>query len=703
MTAAPDPFELRFRTDAERDAFAAATAYAATESVADPPENAYMEALPIARSLITRRLLRGLLRGAPESLPQPAYCTPTAAAATARDLVPALENAIENTLEAESLPVPDSCEQVALLPFPNSTTVLAVPIDDSYGYGRLRLAAPLLELTTAGVGTLDHPIDVVALIRHAGGFCDAGQAEQIHEELAESTANLALATVARRVHRAAFDRGDTVLGLDRTSNATAQTAVSEDAVGLSGADAPAALERLVTDGHPLHPSAKIRRGMSPTAGVTYAPPFTDSIDLRFVAVHTDRARETSIDDRSLTDRLYSVFDGLSDAVTRAVPGDPAEYAVLPIHPWQFYHVLPDRYERQRAAGTVVPVPAFSREATPLLNLRTVVPYAADRSETVPHCKLAIGVQLTNVERTVSPQAVHNGPRVTRLLREIGTEAQFSTLGVVPEPAATCYYPPGSPHVEGEPYDDVRHLSGLLRSNPRSHRLVSDDARLVPAATLVATSPVTGEPLVHEAVDSYAAATDTTDFADAARSFLEAYVAAVVPDQLRLLSGYGIALESHLQNSAVVFEDGRPIGTLVRDFGGVRIHEARLADRGLSIELYPDSDLDADDERDCYRKLYYALFQNHLTELIVALVESTPIEADDCWSIVREHCQRAFETVQANESVPNAQVDRDAAALFADPATHKALTTMRLEGKRHEYATSAVPNPLCGRLANPDRL
>ncbi|ELZ14472.1 IucA/IucC family protein [Haloterrigena salina JCM 13891] len=37
--------------------------------------------------------------------------------------------------------------------------------------------------------------------------------------------------------------------------------------------------------------------------------------------------------------------------------------------------------------------------------------------------------------------------------------------------------------------------------------------------------------------------------------------------------------------------------------------------------------------------------------------------------------------------------RDGRGLFDEPATHKALTAMRLRGKRHEYVTSEVSNPL----------
>lgn len=66
--------------------------------------------------------------------------------------------------------------------------------------------------------------------------------------------------------------------------------------------------------------------------------------------------------------------------------------------------------------------------TSLLNLRTVVPYDAKNTPTLPHLKLAIDVQTTNVVRTLSPQAVWNCPRVTNVLHEIAARELFENLG-----------------------------------------------------------------------------------------------------------------------------------------------------------------------------------------------------------------------------------------------------------------------------------
>lgn len=683
MASDPESRPVELRTDAERDALAAATYYAAVHDLATPPETAFLDALTDARATVLRRLLRGLLRGSPAGCPEPVVVSPSPSGRPDALLPPELDEIAPSF----HLEYPDSCDRLALFPFPESGSVLAAPIAGAYGYDRVRLADPVTRWTPETHDRVEHPVDLIGPLRREGAFSDAEQAGRIEAELDESTANLALAHLAERVQeRQVLPDGSAEQSADRSAF---------DLPDLPAADPAAALERTVTAGHPFHPGAKIRRGMSATDGLVYAPEFTGSIDLRFVAVRSERTLRTWTGERTLADRLYDAFDGLGEAVARALPNGRTreEYTVIPVHPWQFHHVVPDRYGSRCATGEVVPIPDYTHPASPLLNLRTVVPYATDEVDPPPHCKLAIGVQTTNVERTVSPHAVYNGPRVTDLLRSVEAEASLERLGFLAEPAAACYYPPGGPHPEGAAYDDARHLSGLLRSNPYGHRLVADGSRLVPAASLVARSPTTGRPLVRDVIDRYADARGTTDLADATLAFLDEYVGVVVPEQLRLLSAYGIALESHLQNSYVVLDDWRPVATLVRDFGGIRVHHDRLAERGLSIDTYPDSDLDADGRHDLYRKLYYALFQNHLTELVVAIVETTPVEAADCWAVVRDCCLDAFDLLRAEGEVPRSRISRDEDALFEQPTVHKALTAMRLQGKRHEYVTSRVSNPL----------
>ena len=705
------PDRVALRTAAERAAFGAASRYARQHGLSRPAEAAYLDALEGARREICHRFARGVLRGDPDGLPAARFVdleSPSSEAvrSLAGDAGLGLEERDLESIVDDVAGSVSEARRLAVVPCPASGMALVVPIATRHGYDRFRLVGPLYRWSDGEVRELDHPVDLVPVLECEDAFSDATQAERIRREVAESVANLALARLAGTVHERRVDRA-------RGSDAS-ESSLEAIADGIPAADDAVAFERIVTGGHPFHPSGKIRRGMTPAEGLAYAPEFTDRIDLRFVAIDREYALETRTRDRAadgertgsdhLTDRLFATFDGLEGALERAVPGprDPEEYAVVPVHPLQFHRTILDRYADRIDDGRVVPIPDYAHPATPQLNLRTVVPYETDRTahvdRSLPHLKLAIPVQTTNVVRTLSPHAVANGPQVTDVLGAIEERESFERLGLLAEPAATCYHPPDGPHPGGEGYDDARHLSGLLRTNPEAHPLVAErsgETYPVVASSLVASSPASGRPLVCDLIDQYGAAQGISNHERAALAFLERYAAVVVPDQLRLLSEYGIALESHLQNSLIVFDadTARPTATLVRDLGGIRVHGDRLADRGLSLEPYPDSDLDADGEGDLHRKLYYALFQNHLAELVAAISHELDVDERACWSRIREQCERAFDEVRADGATPEERIRRDERALFEDPATHKALTAMRLRGKRHEYVTSEVSNPL----------
>lgn len=671
-------------TRAERDAFAAATHYVRTHDLSTPAEAAYLNALDDARRDIFHRLVSGLLRGAPSALPS-ARLIDSNAPSVPDD--PSLLTALTgDRLSADVAPIPAECQQVALLPYPASAVVIIVPIASVHGYDRFRPVGPgyRWETETDSLTPITHPTVLVPLLEQEGAFVDAAQAERIRDELAESVANLALATLASPVQANELDL-------------TNDSFLAAVAGGISAADRASAFERIVTDGHPFHPSGKIRRGMTATDGLAYAPEFTSCIDLRFVAVDRTSTRETrTTDGIRLTDRLCSTFHGLEAALERALPHgrDPAEYAVIPVHPWQYYHTIQERYDQQSDGGVIL-LSEYSHPATPQLNLRTVVPYETDQTADgpLPHIKLAIDVQTTNVVRTLSPQAVTNGSQITDILTTIAARESFDRLGLLSESAATCYFAPGGPHLDGEAYDDARHLSGLLRMNPHAHSFVTGDTLPVVASSLIEAVPGTNRPLVCNVIEEYAAATGISDSSSAALEFIDTYAEVVIPEQLLLLCKYGIALESHLQNSLIVFDEGHPIATLVRDFGGIRVHQRRLAEQGLVVNLYPESDANADSEDDLYRKLYYALFQNHLAELVATVSAELSVDEAACWTRIRQQCEDAFQMIRTETTIHEDRLQRDKRALFEDPTVHKALTVMRLNGKRHEYVTSPVSNPL----------
>ena len=361
-------------------------------------------------------------------------------------------------------------------------------------------------------------------------------------------------------------------------------------------DGLALIEQLATDGHPLHPCCRTRGGMSVADVLAYAPEHSPVIRLRRLRVPAARWYGTA---------------------------PPVLYA----HPWQAGR-LADRYPWLADDGETGP-------ARPLMSLRTVAPLGGG-----PHVKTAVDVQMTSAVRTVSPAAVHNGPRLSALLRAITADLP---IGMLAETAA------GAVLVDGQPQ---RSLAFLRREAPA----LGAGETAVPLAVLGA-SPV----LLSTVIDAY-------DFLGLLGEVLFAPLMTVL--------ARGVALESHGQNTLVVLRGGAPVRILYRDLGGVRVSPARLRAAGVEApELR--GDLPSDDPQVLRTKLAAAAFGTVAAELIAALARHRGADPGRLWGIV----------AAAVRGAP------DAPHLLRDPLPIKATTAMRLAAHPLDDIWAHVDNPM----------
>jgi siderophore synthetase component len=360
-------------------------------------------------------------------------------------------------------------------------------------------------------------------------------------------------------------------------------------------DGLARLEQSVVDGHPLHPCCRTRAGMTVADVLAYAPEHRPVIHLRRLRVPADRWHGTS---------------------------EPLLYA----HPWQAAH-LRDRYPWLTDEGPTGPV-------RPLMSLRTVAPLDGG-----DHIKTAVDIQMTSAVRTVSPAAVHNGPRLSALLRGLTADLPITCLA---ESGA------GAVIVDGEP---SRHLAHLRREPPR-------------------TGP--GEivlPLGAPALIAAAAEADPYAwFGDLARILFGPMV--TVLDR-------GVALEAHGQNTLVVLRDGRPVRIAYRDLGGIRVSARRL--RAAGVEP-PDvlGDLPTDDPHVLRTKLAAAVLGTVALELIT-LLGRQGADQDRLWAMVAASVRAAGTA--------------DVGHLLRDPLPIKATTAMRLAHDPLDDIWAHLDNPL----------
>ncbi len=357
------------------------------------------------------------------------------------------------------------------------------------------------------------------------------------------------------------------------------------------------LEQRVLDGHPLHPCCRTRGGMTVADILAYAPEHRPVIRLRRLAVPPAR--------------WYG----------RTPP-------VLYAHPWQAER-LRDRYPWLSDAGQTEPV-------RPLMSLRTVAPLSGG-----DHVKTAVDIQLTSAVRTVSPAAVHNGPRLSALL---GTLTADLPLTVLAETAA------GAVLVDGLPQ---RHLAYLRRRAPQ----LTATETVLPLGALAPLLPGL-------ATDPYAWWHDLAHL--------------LLPPLLTVLDR-GVALEAHGQNTLLVLAGGRPTRIVYRDLGGVRVSAKRLHAAG--VEAPPvEGDLPTDDPHVLRTKLAAAVLGTVAAQLITVLAGAGADPAR-LWA----------STAAAIRGTGTA----DAPRLLRDPLPVKATTAMRLADDPLDDIWATSDNPMAG--------
>ncbi|GGN87582.1 iron transporter [Actinoplanes lobatus] len=305
---------------------------------------------------------------------------------------------------------------------------------------------------------------------------------------------------------------------------------------------PGRIEQLLVDGHPLHPCCRTRTGMTVADLLAYAPEHHPTFPLRRLRVPPNRWYGTA---------------------------NPILYA----HPWQAAHLL-DQHPWLTDDGPTTPV-------RPLMSLRTVAPIDGG-----PHIKTAVDIQMTSAIRTVSPAAVHNGPRLSAFLNRLTADLPLDVLTETEAGAAITDHGPD------------RHLAHLIRQAP--------PPGAIPLGVLATT------PAILDTIDDpYTFFTDLTT---------------VLFAPLATILNRGVALEAHGQNTLIVLSDGRPTRTVYRDLGGIRVH----TDAGA-----PDlhGDLPTDDPAELRTKLAAAALATVARQTITALSHHHHAEPDRLWQLL----------------------------------------------------------------------
>ncbi|MGV9293516.1 IucA/IucC family protein [Amycolatopsis sp. NPDC003676] len=527
---------------------------------------------------------------------------------------------------------------------------LAAVCELENGFGANEVVSPVVVSDGVEVRALDRPEQLVDAVASPGGEMDWGA---LRDDLVDSARNLALSRACVRrslpMHRLRA-ASDLTLDLDAAS----------------------------AEGHTIHLCPRVRRGFTPADSLAYCPESADTVGLSFVAVRKDSVRSTP--DPSGASVGTIVADHFPAIAARAIDGlaarghAPAEYELIPVHPWQMRSRLAAEYHEELVAGSIVPLPEAQLACRPTVSVRTLVTAAAGRHGRRLTVKTSLDVQLTSRRRTISPATTDNGPRMSSLLQRLLADdpATRGRVICVPELAGIAFSPPtGDAAPERE-----RGLSALLRADPADYAM--------PGEIVLSACALRG-----------ASQPDGTVLAELAKErpheFFEQYVELMLTAGLPLLWRYGIGLEAHLQNTLLVVRDGLPVRVLVRDFGGIRVHPGRMREAGLDFAPHPDSITFSDDIDHVRRKVSYALLQANIAQVVTMFAATWNLPSEQLWATVRTKMTDLLAGLPENLL---ARASADVAFLRTSHLPQKAFGLMRLLAADHDiYLPQA--NPLHG--------
>jgi siderophore synthetase component len=322
--------------------------------------------------------------------------------------------------------------------------------------------------------------------------------------------------------------------------------------GLLGYEALAALLP-----HPAYPTSEARHGFSDEDALRYASEHYPRFALCWVAVPRSRL--------AVAGRLAPPPGWPTMAEVGLPPALAATHDLLPVHPLTAREQLGRALAEAGLSERAVVAPVTSLQVIPTLSTRTV----ALAGQPGTHVKLPLPTSTLGLlnRRSIGPGTLADGALVRAILATAGDGDPLLRGLLLADESSYAQ--------AGHPY-----LGYLLRRLPGG----LDRHRIVPVAALLAPSPEAGQgpgtgsgrPLVIEelVIEELARWAWRGDLA----GLFTAYLRVLFGLQVRLFVRYGIALESHQQNAALVLAPPATadrVRLLVKDLDGALIHLPRL--------------------------------------------------------------------------------------------------------------------------------
>lgn len=368
------------------------------------------------------------------------------------------------------------------------------------------------------------------------------------------------------------------------------------------------------EGHPKALLAKGRVGFSVDDSSRYAPESSDGFRLTWLAVKRGRLKIGLADNYELED-LYR--ETLGDSEYRRLLGclkeqriELPDYALMPVHPWQWNEMVALHYQSDLAKGEIVYLGEFGDRYTPQISLRTL---SNNDCPERPQLKLPLSILNTSCIRGISGQYLDISPDLSESLQAICQQDQRLRNTIVLRERAGMFYAHDAYHaVEDAPYR-YRELLGAIWRESVQGRLNQEAGEKAILTAALFHKDSEGKSLLSHLIKKAGVSPET---------WLKDYARTVLIPLYHLQVKYGIGLVAHGQNVMISLKDSRPHRLILKDFQG----DLRLVDAP-----YPELDALHPDIRKVLTKLpphylIHDLVTGHLVT-VLRFISATLYESD----------------------------------------------------------------------------
>ncbi|PNZ07745.1 siderophore biosynthesis protein SbnF [Staphylococcus equorum subsp. linens] len=334
-----------------------------------------------------------------------------------------------------------------------------------------------------------------------------------------------------------------------------------------------ALESYAMEGHPYHPSYKSRLGFTPVDNLQYGPDFQPTFTLKWLAIPKHYIEQTvsrnieaqDLLQQQLGDEVVQQFKEVLLALDKSL----ADYEWLPVHPWQFDHIIASELAEQWINGEIILLGESEEYYTPQQSIRTLSPVDTSKY----YIKVPLSITNTSTKRVLAPHTIENAAQITDWLKHIHEQDSYLNKELKTVFLGEIL---GMSYINDNLTESKREaiygaVSVIWRENLHSYLTETEDA--IPFNAIYSLDQ-RQNPIIQQWIAQYGVA-----------AWVRQFIKVAVQPIIHMLYYHGIALESHAQNMMLIHEDGWPTRVAIKDFhDGVRFKRGLLSTEAQNPQL-----------------------------------------------------------------------------------------------------------------------